>query len=255
MDLLILDGGIQAVLAALLIIVGGTVEGYGKGLSLGTEWPYPKSMGGKAKEMDAEAWHRIIATLLGINAIIILILSHGYLEITGFVLIVITALFGMGTLYVLADKVPSIVQGTHDILAYLTFFTYMLVFMGNGEQLLTLFNSEIPLHAFLFVLFLGGMTTGQRGFGKAIGYFTKPTKSSHWTWLIHVIGVLILIGTLGYYFEGYQLAFMLAVSQIFVGLFVYQFVNHKPDRPGAIVPIHQLMSVLIAWAIVFQIAI
>ena len=43
--------------------------------------------------------------MLGINAVVMIVLIHGSLEITGLILVVITALLGMATLYTLAGIV------------------------------------------------------------------------------------------------------------------------------------------------------
>ncbi|WMT47842.1 MAG: hypothetical protein RE468_04315 [Acidithiobacillus caldus] len=47
-----------------------------------------------------------MATLVGLVALALAILSPGITTITGLLLVVITALFGMGTLYVLAGRAP-----------------------------------------------------------------------------------------------------------------------------------------------------
>ncbi|MEM0272483.1 MAG: cytochrome C oxidase assembly protein [Thermoprotei archaeon] len=244
-------GLIQAVMAAGIIVVGGIVEGYGYGLSLGTNWPYTRSMPKLAKGGDPEVWHRILATLLGINSVIILVVHPGILEITGFILIVLTALLGMATLYVLAGKAPSFFQGFHDVLAYLTLLNYLLVFsdprMGLGGLLLT----HTPLHSFFFAIFMGGFVTGQRGYQKPIGHFVTPRTSSQWVWVVHGLAALLLIVTLGFYASEYTLAFFAALAQVGVGFLSYEAVNASASKPGVVIPLHQLITILVAVSIFY----
>jgi hypothetical protein len=244
-------GLIQAVMAAGIIVVGGIVEGYGYGLSLGTNWPYTRSMPRLARSGDPEVWHRILATLLGINSVIILVVHPGILELTGFILIVITALLGMATLYVLVGKAPSIFQGLHDVLAYLTLLTYLLVFSDPHMGLLGLLLTRTPLHSFFLAIFMGGVVTGQRGFQKPIGHFVVPRTSSQWVWVVHGLAALLLIVTLGFYASEYTAAFFAALAQVGVGFLSYESVNASASKPGAVIPLHQLMTILVAVSIFY----
>ncbi len=242
---------VQAIFAGGIIVVGGMVEGTGKGLSLGTKWPYTKDMPRLAKALDSEVWHRFFATFLGLNAIAILVLGRGQLELVGFLLVAATALLGLGTLYTQAGKAPSLVQGTHDILAYLTMITYLLLAISDPTNLGLYLLHQIPFHSFLLVAFMGGMTAGQRGFGKAIGQFVFPKTFAQWTWVIHMLAVLVFILTLAFYLPEYDVAFVLTLAQMAVGLMSYQTVNKNPRRPGMLIPTHQFFSVAIAASIFF----
>jgi hypothetical protein len=242
---------VQVVMAAAIIVVGGTVEGYGYGLSLGTKWPYTKSMPRLAKAGDPEVWHRILATLLGLNSVAILIFKFSLLEITGFLLIVLTALLGMATLYVLAGKAPSVFQGLHDVLAYSTLLTYLLILSGGHQNLGGYLLDTIPFHSFYLVIFMGGVVTGQRGFQKPIGYFVTPKTSAQWVWVIHGLSVLLFLFTLSYYVSLYNIALIVALAQVGVGVLSYQSVNKSAAKPGFTVPMHQFLSVLIMVSIFF----
>jgi len=242
----------QVILAFGIVIVGGTVEGYGYGLSLGTNWPYTRDMPVKAKAGDPDVWHRILATLLGINAVIMVILVPRALEITGLILVIITALLGMATLYTLAGKAPALVQGLHDILAYSTGITYLLIVTGLYGNELQLIEHNIPLYFFFFVIFMGGMTTGQRGYQRPIGYFRFPKTKSQWIWSIHGIAVLLFLFSLSFFYYRYSIALIIIAVQIIVGIIVFVSVNKSASRPGAIVPIHQLFTIFILMSIIFQ---
>jgi hypothetical protein len=244
-------GLLEALMAAGIIIVGGIVEGYGYGLSLGTKWPYTKTMPRLAKTGDPEVWHRILATLLGLNSLVLLVLHPGVLEITGFVLIVLTALLGMATLYVLAGKAPSFFQGLHDVLAYLTLLTYLLVFSDPSRGLGGLLLSKTPLHSFFLAIFMGGFATGQRGFQKPIGHFRLPKTASQWVWVVHGLSALLLIATLAFYANTYTAAFLVALIQVAVGFVVYESVNASAPKPGIIVAIHQALTILVAVSVFY----
>ncbi len=244
----------QIALAFGIVIVGGTVEGYGYGLSLGTNWPYTKDMPVKAKAGDPEVWHRILATLLGINAVIMVIIMPRVLEFTGLILVILTALLGMATLYTLAGKAPAIVQGLHDILAYSTAITYILIVTHIYPNELVLINHNIPLYFFFLVIFMGGMTTGQRGYQKSIGYFKIPKTRAQWIWTIHGISVFIFLMSLILFFYKYNIALIIIGIQILIGIIVFISVNKSASRPGAIIPIHQTFTILILLAIVFQLS-
>ncbi|MEM3185957.1 MAG: hypothetical protein QXQ39_04670 [Conexivisphaerales archaeon] len=241
----------EAVMAAAIIVVGGTVEGYGYGLSLGTRWPYTRDMPRLAKAGDPEVWHRLLSTLLGLNSLAILILDPSLLELTGFLLVAITALLGLATLYVLSGKVPSVFQGLHDVLAYSTMLTYLMIYMGMKIGFLQYLLNVPAFHSFYFAIFMGGFVTGQRGFKKAIGYFVLPKTSGQVVWSIHGLAVLILVYTLAITFPEYDIALLLALLQVAVGFMSYQAVNQSASKPGILIPIHQLLSVLIALAIFF----
>ncbi len=244
----------QSVLAFMIIIVGGTVEGYGYGLSLGTNWPYTRDMPEKAKTGDPEVWHRILATLLGINSLVLLILHFNIVTITGFILIVGTALLGMATLYTLAGKAPSVVQGLHDILAYSTALTYLIGFTDYYGNLGSFIVNTIPIYFFFLVIFMGGMTTGQRGFQKPIGYFKFPKTRAQYIWTFHGISVLLFLIVLSIYFYSYNVAILILGLQIIIGILVFIFVNKNASRPGFIVPLHQTMTILIVISIFFQLS-
>ncbi|MHB8366373.1 MAG: cytochrome C oxidase assembly protein, partial [Acidithiobacillus sp.] len=93
--------------AIVLILLGSLVEGFGYGLSLGTRWPYTRNIAVLMVRGDPEAAHRMVATLVGLVALALVILSPSVTTISGLSLIVVTALFGMGTLYVLAGRAPA----------------------------------------------------------------------------------------------------------------------------------------------------
>jgi len=243
---------VMVVLAAAIIVMGGVVEGFGYGLSLGTNWPYTRSMPGLFKKGDPEVWHRIFATGLGLGSLSILLLDPGVLEITGFVLVVLTALLGMVTLYTLAGKAPSLVPGIHDVLAYLTFIVYLLVATGYNGGLTQYLLTAIPFHSFFLVIFLGGMTTGQRGFQKAIGSFVFPRTKAQVVWMIHCVAVLVFVLTLAYFVHAYNVALLLVLMQMGVGILMYNSVNKTPTRPGVLVAIHQVIAVSIALSIFFS---
>ncbi|HUJ74856.1 MAG TPA: cytochrome C oxidase assembly protein, partial [bacterium] len=60
---------LQVTLGSVLVLLGSLAEGYGYGLSLGTAWPYRRDILRLALRADPEAWHRIVATVVGLNAI------------------------------------------------------------------------------------------------------------------------------------------------------------------------------------------
>ncbi len=80
-----------------LILLGSLVEGYGYGLSLGTRWPYREDLLALAVKGDPEAWHRILATTLGVNAVVLAVLVGDTNTISGLILIAATALLGLAT--------------------------------------------------------------------------------------------------------------------------------------------------------------
>ena len=179
--------------ALVLILLGSIVEGFGYGLSLGTRWPYTRNIAVLMLRGDPEAAHRMVATLVGLVGLALVILSPSVNTISGLSLIVVTALFGMGTLYVLAGRVPAFVHGTHGLLAYGVFLIYLTGLVYPGLNFWIYLGAMSALHALLLAVFLGGMTTGQRGFGTAIGPFVKPQKASQWSIAAHVSAALLLV--------------------------------------------------------------
>ena len=238
--------------ALVLILLGSIVEGFGYGLSLGTRWPYTRNIAVLMLRGDPEAAHRMVATLVGLVGLALVILSPSVNTISGLSLIVVTALFGMGTLYVLAGRAPAFVHGTHGLLAYGVFLIYLTGLVYPGLNFWTYLGAIGALHALLLAVFLGGMTTGQRGFGTAIGPFVKPQKASQWSIAAHVSAALLLVATLGWMMPTYPIAFYLAVTQVAVGFLLFHAVNLKPKDPGVLVAFHQSMVLLMCLAIVLQ---
>ena len=238
--------------AIVLILLGSIVEGFGYGLSLGTRWPYTRNIVVLMVRGDPEAAHRMVATLVGLIALALVILSPSVSTISGLSLIVVTALFGMGTLYVLAGRAPAIVHGTHGLLAYGVFLIYLTGLVYPGLNFWAYLGAIGALHALLLAVFLGGMTTGQRGFGTAIGPFVKPQKAAQWTIAAHISAALLLVATLGWMMPAYPIAFYLAVAQVAVGFLLFHAVNLKPKDPGVMVAFHQSMVLLMCLAIVLQ---
>lgn len=243
---------VESVLAMGIILLGGIVEGFGYGLSLGTSWPYTRSMPALFKKLDPEVWHRIFATGLGLGSLGILVYRPGILEITGFVLVVLTALLGAVTLYTLSGRAPSIVPGIHDVLAYLTMVTYLLIATSYEGSLASYLLTAVPLHSFFLVILLGGMTTGQRGFQKPIGDFVVPRTKAQIVWAAHAVSVLVLVLTLAFYVQEYDVALVLLLVQMCVGVLTFMSVNRTPARPGALVMVHQTIAILIALSIFFS---
>lgn len=242
----------EVIFASALILLGSIVEGFGYGLSLGTRWPYTRNIVILMLRGDPEAAHRVLATAVGLTALALAILAPGYMTFAGLGLIVVTALFGMGTLYVLAGRAPAFVHGTHGLLAYLVFLTYLVTLNYPGVHLLPYLHGTVALHSVLFVIFMGGMVTGQRGFGTAIEPFMHPQRTSQWIFAIHGLAAMIVIGTLGWMSSLYPVAFAFAVFQAAVGFFLFHGVNLKPKSPGTIVVFHQMMALLITTAIVLN---
>ncbi|MHB8255210.1 MAG: cytochrome C oxidase assembly protein [Acidiferrobacter sp.] len=241
----------QVLLASAIILLGSLVEGFGFGLSLGTRWPYSRNIIALLVRGDPEAAHRVVATSLGLIGVLLVILGPSTATVTGLLLIVATALFGMGTLYVLAGRVPAFVHGTHGLLAYAVLLSYLVGLLYPGVNFLAYVEDNIALHALLLAIFLGGMTTGQRGFGQPIGAFVKPERISQWTVSAHIVAALLVVGTLGWLMPAYPIAFFLAVAQTAVGFLLFHGVNLRPKAPGAIVVIHQATVLLMVLAIVF----
>ena len=236
--------------AIVLILLGSLVEGFGYGLSLGTKWPYTRNIVVLMLRGDPEAAHRVVATLVGLVALALVLLDPGITTISGLSLIIVTALFGMGTLYVLAGRAPAFVHGTHGLLAYGVFLIYLTGLAYPGLNFWTYLEAMGALHALLLAVFLGGMTTGQRGFGTPIGAFVQPRKASQWTIAAHISAGLLLVATLGWMMPAYPIAFYLAVCQFGVGFLLFHAVSLKPKDPGIMVAFHQGMVLLMALAIV-----
>ncbi len=241
----------QAIAMAGLIVLGGLVEGYGYGLSLGTRWPYHEKILVLALKGDPEAWHRILATVLGLNAIAILALHPGANTIAGLVLIAVTALLGMATLHVLAGRAPAFLHGLHGLLAYTTFITYLLVLRPGMPAVWTYIGVLPVLHAFLLMIFLGGMVTGQRGYQRAIGAFVLPKSRGQWVFALHYLAGLLFLLTLAMNARTYTAALIIALAQFVVGFVLFHAVNAKPKRPGIVVAFHQGTAILILLAIVY----
>ncbi len=69
----------------ILILLGSLVEGFGFGLSLGTNWPYTRNILVLLIRGDPEAAHRIVATLVGLIGVALVILAPASLTINGLV--------------------------------------------------------------------------------------------------------------------------------------------------------------------------
>lgn len=241
---------VEAMLAGLTIVLGGIVEGYGYGLSLGTNWPYTRDIVQVAIKGDPEAIHRISATIVGLISLALLVLNFSIITIVGFVGVVFTALLGMATLYVLAGKLPSYFQGFHDIAAYSVFATYLIIYLkGFNFDILHFFlYAIIPPHFLYFVIFMGGVVTGLRKMKYEIGNVTKPKNKLQYAWLIH--SVLAAIFVIALIIEGLYIALILTIIESIVGLWVYRAINKNPSRPGISVGVHQLFSLLIVASLI-----
>lgn len=240
----------QIGLAMLLIMLGSFVEGFGFGLSLGTNWPYTRNIFVLLMRGDPEAAHRLVATLVGLIGVALVVLTPQSATTFGLALIVATALFGVGTLYVLAGRLPSVVHGVHGLLAYGVLLAYLSIPAGHGDAFWIFLRETSPLHAVLFVVLLGGMTTGQRGFGKPIDEFVIPRRMRQWVFVMHFIAALALVGLLADRYDTYAVALYLVLGQIFIGFLLFHAVNLKPKAPGLSVAFHQAMVLAITTAIV-----
>lgn len=168
----------QVALAAVLILLGGFVEGLGFGLSLGTNWPYTSNIWVLLIQGDPEAAHRIVATLVGLIGLVLVTLAPTSATINGLILIVLTAALGMGTLHVLSGRLPSLVHGVHGLLAYGVFVSYLMTIYQPGVNFWSYLSDTPTLCVVLFAVLLGGMTTGHRGFGEPIGAFSWPQRAA-----------------------------------------------------------------------------
>ncbi|MHB8255007.1 MAG: cytochrome C oxidase assembly protein [Acidiferrobacter sp.] len=242
----------EVVLGFTLVLLGSLVEGFGFGLSLGTQWPYTRNIFVLMWRGDPEAAHRLVATAVGLIALALVVVHADAMTITGLVLVIVTALFGMGTLYVLAGRAPAFVHGAHGFLAYLVLLNYALGLAYPAASLLPYIKGTIALHPLLLAVFLGGMVTGGRGFMTPIAAFYRPTRSVHWILVAHILAALLVIGTLGWLMPLYPVAFYLSVAQVAVGFFLFHAVNLRPKAPGAVVAFHQTMVLLMTAAIIWQ---
>ncbi|WP_338599304.1 cytochrome C oxidase assembly protein [Sulfolobus tengchongensis] len=252
--------GLEAILAGTTIVFGGIVEGYGYGLSLGTNWPYTHDIMQLAAKRDPEAIHRILATIVGIISLIILIIHPSLISIIGFVAVIFTALLGMATLYVLAGKLPSVFQGLHDIAAYTTFVSYLLITLqGLGifkvSLVSFLISAIIPPHFLYFVIFMGGVVTGTRRMKLKIGrpWDNSDKERNIWlqvAWTIH--GILALIFIIAVVLLHYWLTLGFTILEIIAGLWVWDSTNRNPLKPGISVALHQLFSILVVIAIILN---
>lgn len=240
----------QVILAGILILLGSTVEGFGYGLSLGTHWPYTRNIFVLMIQGDPEAAHRLVATLVGLIGVALVILAPSSASVNGLALVIIAGVFGIGTLRVLAGRMPAFVHGVHGLLAYGVFLSYFTGLAVPGVEFWFYLKITVALHALLLAVFLGGMTTGQRGFGQPIGAFYRPRRFAHWTLAAHIVAALTIVATLGWLMPAYPVAFYLAVAQVAVGFLLFQAVNLKPKNPGTIVVFHQVVVLLITVAVV-----
>lgn len=240
----------QVTLAAMLVMLGGLVEGFGFGLSLGTRWPYTRNIFVLALQGDPEAAHRLAATLVGAIGVALVVLSPNSATISGLVLVVATAVLGVGTLHVLAGRLPSIVHGVHGLLAYGVFLCYLSVFVVHNIDFWPYLKATSALHAVLLAVLLGGMTTGQRGFGVPIEAFDWPRRAAQWVVIAHVVAALAVVATLGRLMPTYPAAFYLAIGQVVVGFLLFHAVNLRPKTPGILVAFHSGMALSITVAIV-----
>ncbi|MCY0860277.1 MAG: cytochrome C oxidase assembly protein [Sulfolobaceae archaeon] len=243
-------GFFESALAALTIVLGGIVEGYGYGLSLGTRWPYTHNILELAVRGDFEAIHRILATIVGLVSLFLLIFDFNMITIVGFISVVFTALLGLSTLYVLAGKLPSIFQGFHDIAAYTTFVVYFLLGLGfsSSKLLEFLINAIIPPHFLYFVLFIGGTVTGLRKMREKIGEVIIPENKIQWAWAIHGIAVVIFLISL--ILLKYWIPLILTIIEVVIGMLVYRSINKNPTKPGISVGLHQLISIIIVVSLI-----
>lgn len=241
---------VEVILAGLTIVLGGIVEGYGYGLSLGTNWPYTRDIFQTAMKRDPEAIHRISATLVGLISLAFLVMRFSIITIIGFIGVVFTALLGMATLYVLAGKLPSYFQGLHDIAAYSVFATYLLIFLkGFNFDILHFFiYAIIPPHFLYFVIFMGGLVTGLRKMKYEIGDVTRPKNRLQYAWIVHSILAAIFIIALA--IERLYLALGLTLVEAAIGLWVYGSANRNPSKPGASVGLHQFFSLMVVTALI-----
>lgn len=245
-------GYVTTLLAGTTVVLGGIVEGYGYGLSLGTNWPYTNNILELAGKGDPEAIHRISATLVGIFSLTLLILDFNIITLIGFISVILTALLGMATLYVLSGKLPSIFQGLHDIAAYTTFISYVILatnYVQPTEYLSFLINAITPPHFLYFVIFMGGVVTGIRRMKLSIGNVRMPKGKLQWAWAIH--GILAAIFLITLVILKYWIPLIFSIIEILIGLFVYHQINKNPEKPGISIGLHQLFSLAVVISLIF----
>ncbi|MDT7900870.1 cytochrome C oxidase assembly protein [Acidianus hospitalis] len=242
---------LASIFAGITIVLGGIVEGYGYGLSLGTNWPYTRDILQLAAKKDPEAIHRISATIVGLISLAFLILRFSMVSLVGFLGVVATALLGMATLYVLAGKLPSVFQGLHDIAAYSVFATYFVIFLkGFNVNIIQFFlYAVLPPHFLYFVIFMGGVVTGMRKMKFEIGDVRKPKNWLQGAWLIH--SILAAIFVIALILEALWIPLLLTIIEVAVGLLVYVGANKNPVKPGISVGLHQLFSLLIVASLIY----
>ncbi len=231
--------------------MGSLAEAYGYGLSLGTSWPYRRDILRLALRADPEAWHRIIATTIGANAVILALGLRGTNTFSGLILSVVTALLGAATLNVLAGKAPAFLHGLHEVLAYAALCAYAAQASPGAPSLWAILGRSVSLHGFLLMVFLGGMVTGQRGFQRPIGAFVLPRTSGQWVFAAHLLGWVLFILILAWFAPHGSAALVLALLQGLIGFGLYQSVNARPDRPGILTALHQSMGLLIFFSLVY----
>jgi len=233
-----------ALLSSLTIVLGGIVEGYGYGLSLGTNWPYTKNMLRLALKGDPEVFHRIIATVIGILASISLILDFSILNLLGFLSLIVTAILGMAVLYVLSGKLPPFIQGVHDVFAYSTFLIYLfLSFNLNLNSSINFLSSNVPLFFFYLTIFLGGTVSGARRMKERVGLFIVPKSRLQFFWFLHGVSTLLFLFILAFYIPSYLTTFLLLIAEIAMGGLTYFRLERNPVRPGFVVALHQILSI------------
>lgn len=146
----------QTALAAILILLGSFVEGFGFGLSLGTNWPYTRNIVVLMVKGDPEAAHRIVATLVGVIGVVLVFLAPSSATISGLALVVGAAVLGVGTLHVLAGRLPSVVHGVHGLLAYGVFVCYLCTLYLPDVNVWSYLGDTPPLRVVLVTVLLGG---------------------------------------------------------------------------------------------------
>src|SRR5208283_2063785 len=92
---------------------------------------------------------------------------------------------------------------------------------------------------------------GQRGYQKEIGNFVLPKTRAQLVWIAHTVSVLLFVLTLAYYVRAYNVALILVLFQMGVGILTYQSVNKSPAKPGILVVVHQVIAVSIMLSIFF----
>jgi hypothetical protein len=242
---------LQVIVSAAIILVGSAVEAYGYGLSLGTSWPYRSDILRLAARGDPEAWHRVIAAVLGLNAVALALLLRSTDALSGLALSIATALLGVATLNVLAGKAPAFLHGLHAVLAYGTLASYLLQASPGSPQIWKLVATSGPLRAFFMLVFLGALVTGSRGFKIAIGGFVLPRTRGQLAFGAHFLGWLLFVLVAAWLMPRGSVTLALALLQGAAGFALYQSVNKSPARPGVLTVFHQGMALLILFSLMF----